>query len=481
MEVSRDYNVDAVLSTREYTVDAVVVGAGPAGCATAAALAGLGKTTLVVDSGVNRQKMLAGELLHPVGFAGLSELGFRHAIQRAGALTVTGFAVLEDNREPILLNYESLGNGITMEHAALVDALYEDIGTRDNITIWAEARAEAVVSETGDEVVLKVRRADETWVVRTKMLVVATGRSGALRGSLGITEKHDKVSTMVGITIDSALLPYSDRGHVFVDSRALLLAYAIAPGVARVLVDVAPGVDWKKLVEDSTWPVAVPEGMRVAIREQLVASKPTFASNDSRLPSAVVRRRICLVGDAAGCCHPLSVNGMTSGIRDALALRTAVEESPNDVIAALRAYARERRGPQRTRIALASALYRCFAENTEEMGLLRRGMRRYWTRSHENQQASLALLTGRDMRMSAMAKEYASVVTHALNDWAREVWGTRKVLRDVKPVGRLLGTVVPHARDAMLGAFDDTMAHVKGLGLMPGKNDDAAPERVKSA
>lgn len=464
MEASRTHNPR---SPNNVSFDAVIVGAGPAGCAAAAALSGLGKRTLIIDSGVNRKKVLAGELLHPAGFSGLSELGFRHALQASGALTVTGFAVLEHERDPILLNYESLGTGITMEHHALVEALFEDIASRENVTVWGDARAEAVVSENSEEVVLKARRADGEYLVTAQMLVVATGRSGALRESLGITEKHEKVSTMVGLTVDSALLPHAGRGHVFVDDKALLLGYAIAPGIARILVDIAPGVEWKTLTNDPAWPAAVPETLRAAIREAMTTQKPIFASNDSRLPSAVVRRRIVLCGDAAGCCHPLSVNGMTSAVRDALALRDAVEESPNDLTAALRAYARERRGPQRTRIALASALYRCFAESTEEMKLLRRGMRRYWTSSNENQQASLALLSGRDMRMSAMAREYASVVTHALNDWARDAWGSRKVLGEIAPVGRLLGTVVPHATHAMIGAIDDTMLHVKGLGLLP--------------
>ncbi len=444
--------------------DAVIVGAGPAGCAVAAALSGLGKKTLLVDSGVDRKKLFSGELLHPVGVSGLAQLGFLTALERCGALPVKGFAVLEPGEPAMLLSYDTLGAGVTIEHARLVDALQEDVLRRPHVTFWSNARVEGLVSQSDEEVSVRIHREGQRLIARGSMLVIATGRAGALREELGIRERHQKISTMLGLTVSADDLPFAEHGHVFVDGQAPILGYAIGDGLARILVDVPEHVDWKTLADDPSWPRAVPEPLHSAMRSAVKRGKPLFASNDVRLPNTSVRGRVCLVGDAAGCCHPLSVSGMTSAIRDALALREALVASPRSVRSALRSYARARRAPQRTRIALSSALYRCFAESSAEMGLLRRGMRRYWTSSIENQQASLALLAGRDLRMTAMAKEYGSVVTHALVDWSRNAIAERNpvgTVAELGPVARLIGTLMPHARDALVGALSDTAGHLK--------------------
>ncbi|HSI04995.1 MAG TPA: hypothetical protein VLC93_10975, partial [Myxococcota bacterium] len=74
------------------------------------------------------------------------------------------------------------------------------------------------------------------------------------------------------------------------------------------------------------------------------------------------------------------------------------------------------------------------------------------------------LLAGRDLRMTAMAKEYGSVVTHALVDWSRAAIAERNpvgTVAELGPIARLIGTIMPHARDALVGALSDTAGHLK--------------------
>src|SRR5689334_9113759 len=126
--------------------DAVVVGAGPAGCAVAAALSDVGKTVLLVDARVDRTKILSGELLHPTAVAGLAELGFTRLGARTGGAAVVGFAVLEPDEPAMLLSYDTLGVGLTVEHARLVETLHDDIGKRPGVTFWSDARVEELLS-----------------------------------------------------------------------------------------------------------------------------------------------------------------------------------------------------------------------------------------------------------------------------------------------------------------------------------------------
>jgi flavin-dependent dehydrogenase len=133
----------------------------------------------------------------------------------------------------------------------------------------------------------------------------------------------------------------------------------------------------------------------------------------------VYRGRLALVGDAAGCCHPLTATGLSVCTRDALRLRQALRQTAGDVPAAVQRYARLRGGPQKTRMALAEALYAAFSGRTPEMRLLRRGIIRYWTHSRRGRSASLALLSTHEGRMSRMAVQYARVVGHALTGLIR--------------------------------------------------------------
>ncbi len=140
--------------------------------------------------------------------------------------------------------------------------------------------------------------------------------------------------------------------------------------------------------------------------------------NYSIQPHAVCRGRLALVGDAAGCCHPLTATGLTASTRDAMHLRQALRET-GDVPAAVRRYATLREGPQRTRVALAESLYRAFSEQTPEMRLLRDGILRFWKRSRRGRAASLALLSTHEGRMSMMTLCYAQATGYAMVELVR--------------------------------------------------------------
>jgi flavin-dependent dehydrogenase len=146
----------------------------------------------------------------------------------------------------------------------------------------------------------------------------------------------------------------------------------------------------------------------------MAAQRPLVSHSHHIVPERVVAGRVVLLGDAAGCCHPLTATGLSVCTRDAWRLREAVEDSAGDIRAALQRYATDREEPQRTRLAVAEALYEIFVGGTPDARLLRRGLLRYWKSSPRARAASMALLTTHEGRMSAMAREYAHVVGHAL-------------------------------------------------------------------
>ena len=439
----------------------MVVGAGTAGCAAAAALGELGLETLVVEPGMDRSKQLAGELMHPAGASDLRALGFEGALRAAGAVPVTGFAVVDatdaDHPTTCILPYGALGEGVALEHSTLVAALQSSLAGRPRVTVWNGARVVAVPRNDARGVEVDVVRPDGAQVrLPARLLVVADGRASRVRGLLGIDEENVRLSSMSGTLVDAALLPHRGLGHLFIGGPAPVLAYAISPDRARVMVDLPTGADPTTPARQTEYLKALPPALRDAVIASLGSARPLASANFTRLPKQVGRASAVLVGDSAGCCHPLSASGMSSCTRDALALQRALRETPEDVPAALARYALLRRGPQRTRLSLASALYRCFSELSPEMTALRRGIVRYWAHSPSGREASMALLSTRESRMWVMSLEYARVVAYALAGLGRALVARSIPLRTAaRAAVGLVASTLPHARQAVRGAIED--------------------------
>jgi len=141
-------------------------------------------------------------------------------------------------------------------------------------------------------------------------------------------------------------------------------------------------------------------------------------------------------------------------MRAAGRLRQALKERGGDVPAALRRYADLRDGPQRTRLALASALYEAFTASTPEMRVLRRGLLRYWARSRRARAASMALLSTHESRMGVMATEFARVTGHGFLELARWRGASRESLgASGRAVVGLSRATMRHAAAALRGLY----------------------------
>ncbi len=439
-------------------VDVLVAGGGPAGCTTAAAMGQLGLRTLLADAGQDRRKLLAGELLHPVGVEELTAFGFSEVL-RSGGVPIVGFAVV-DKETTALLPYGPGNRGLGIEHHALITPLLDILEKRGDVEVRRRTRVN-LLSDGPDGVEATLSHEGHSERVRARMLVAADGRASPLRRALGITERHDRLSTMVGVLVAADTLPHPDRGHLFIGGPAPVLAYPISGTHARVMVDLPLGSTPDRVRTEPDILSGVPQPLRQAILDALQREPPLVASNDTRIMDHVYKGHVVLVGDAAGCCHPLSASGMASAVRDARVLHRAMTDAKNDLPRALAAYASARRPANRTRIALASALYEAFSSDTAEMAALRRGLFRYWERSPTGARVSMSLLSTREARMSVMAREYARVVAHGLVALgAGSVRAVRGPRRAVSAGAMLVASALPHLRTAMAGAVEDrVLAH----------------------
>ncbi|RKH01945.1 FAD-dependent monooxygenase [Corallococcus sp. CA047B] len=433
-------------------VDVVIAGGGPAGCAVAAALAELGLSVLLVDAGVDRHKQLAGELLHPTGVRDLRALGFGDVVDAWQSQPVRGFAVrFQAPARTLILPYGSGVTGLSLDHATLTNSLLESVARRPGVTLLGRARVTAVEHNDARGVRLRFSQQGAEHTLHARLLVAADGRASPVRRMLGIAEHHARISTMLGVTVDSACLTHPGHGHQFVGGPLHVLAYAIQPGVARVMVDLPLGSTTQTLKGHPELLHTLPSGLKAEVWRALEEGPaPRMASNDDWLAETVWVESAVLVGDAAACCHPLTASGMASCFHDARALQEALRRHPGPIHRALEHYARERRPAQRTRVALASALYSAFARHDEGMRALRQGLLHYWEHSPRGARASMALLSSEEPRMRVMTREYLRVVGHALIAMLSPQAQAGR-LRSAAPLLRASG---PPLRDAVASAVE---------------------------
>src|SRR5260370_42304976 len=124
--------------------------------------------------------------------------------------------------------------GIAVEHGAMTEPLWKGLEARARVERWRPARVIGVTQNDPQGVEVAVRRdggAEER--IFARLLVAADGRASPVRSLLGIGEKRERLSTMLGVAVEAGHLPHPGYGHLFVGGAAPVLAYQIDRGRAR--------------------------------------------------------------------------------------------------------------------------------------------------------------------------------------------------------------------------------------------------------
>jgi squalene monooxygenase len=393
------------------TSDVIIAGGGVAGSAAAAALREFGYSVLVVEPGLQHAKRLAGELIHPPAVSDLAELGLLSSLEKAGGVPVRGFAILPGAH---LLPYKDVPglktHGLAIEHSGMAEALSSAVSALSHVTVWRGARITGVDLHQAGYATVTVNREGSEDQLRTRLLIAADGRSSHLRGMAGIRHKQRQISSMTGFTLKSCHLPHPGFGHVFGSGPSPVLAYELGNGQTRIMFDMPDPEQHQPCLD------ALPQDLRSDVEEAMGTQPGLKAANYSVIPESVVKERMVCVGDAGGCCHPLTATGLSACVRDAMLLRRALRETDADIPKALKRYVRLREGPQCTRLVSAKVLYEVFRAQSPEMRLMRQGLFRYW-RSPRGRRATMALLSTEETRRSVMVLEYLHVFRSTLPDW----------------------------------------------------------------
>lgn len=357
---------------------------------------------------------------------------------------VKGFAIFPTNPEvgsdTMILPYgESAGKlrcGMAIEHLLLKEHMLAKVQTFPGVRAKIGARVTAmegsgpftaVVSDDGVETRIDAR-----------LIIGADGPMSQMRKMVGITHETQRYSGMMGVEVDDANLPHADYGNIFLNPVGVAYAYAIGGGRARIMFEVLRDADSKESIK--THLSFFPEVLRNAVEQTLADNKPLAAANYCIIPSASVTSNFALVGDARGCCHPLTASGITAAVKDALILRDSLNATKTgeqfDFAAALKRFSRICGRLQLTRRTLAEELREAFLAQTSSDLLLNQCIFSYWRHSPSGRMRSMELLSMLDSSIYSLAVQYALVALHVFRLFPR--WfGERKSIAWLGGVGKL--------------------------------------------
>jgi len=471
--------------------DVVIVGAGLAGCAVAQALSRADhrrrRSILVVDLHKQVSPRFSGEFIHPRGAEVLDDLGFYNRLISAGAVDVDGFVVMEDaeENEPVILDYDTIPNerprGISVHHKTLVKVMRQTIREREQVSLRAGWRVLDLIREPGvrPRIVGVVLRDPEgqTHEVRCDLVVAADGKASTVRKLAGIPDRRETLGFTAGLEVHGATPDHALYANVILGGPGPMLCYPIARDQAgaltfRLTFDLphalpAKGRDLLEYLLDAFVPYLpgpLAEQVAVALRSrtQPVEMAPTF-----NLPAPpATAPGLALVGDAAGCSHPITASGMTMGLLDAKYLGREARRRADLPLAepwldrgSLRRYRIEHDRYVPTRQALADSIFEAFRGEGSGARGIRRALFSYWRSGERQRMRSLALLACAERRPRIFLAEYLKTAQHVLHS----SMAPRHAIH--YPVGDRLRQV--HGAVGLAGTKVGMVAHVAWSQIKP--------------
>jgi geranylgeranyl reductase family protein len=318
------------------SAEAIVVGAGPAGSTTAAALAARGVEVLLLDREVFPREKTCGDGLTPRSVGVLQEMGLLAKVEAAGALRMHGVRIYAPNGEHIEAGFDSSGElpsfGLTLPRIALDALLLEHAqaaGARfvSNLRVKRlirDGRA-AGVSRRGGVIGVEGVLDGEPAVVRAPLTCLATGAATPLVEQAGLLPAAPPV-------IRATRSYFEDVGALdplfqFYFDRDLLPGYGwifpMTGGRANVGTGYFPGGQFRRRSVPSRRLYDGFLDRNLSVRQQLAGATPGGPVKSCPLRTDFPRVQtqtdgLLLVGEAAGLVNPINGEGVDFALESGL-------------------------------------------------------------------------------------------------------------------------------------------------------------------
>lgn len=313
--------------------DVIVVGAGPAGAATAILLAERGVDVLVLDRAAFPRPKLCGEYLSPEAARVLDRLGVLKALDVAGAVPLAGMRITAPDGRVVVGRYRPVGAWRPYRNHALaipretLDATLAERLRAIPVDFRERVRVTDVLVEDGRVVGVEAVDAEGApHRCRAPLVVGADGRASVVAHRLGLYRAH-RLQRMALVSYVSGLRDVTDLGEIFVDPPDYAILNPVAAGRVNMSV-VVPLADAARFSDrlDTFFAARVKQLRHLARRvagAEVTGRVRALGPLAYRVAAPTVGG-VLLVGDAAGFYDPFTGEGVFTGLRSAeLAVDTA--------------------------------------------------------------------------------------------------------------------------------------------------------------
>ena len=349
----------------------VIAGAGMAGTCCAAALAGLGLSTALIDSGPP-PKWNPDDYdprVSALNIASENILAALNAWPRITAARVSPFRHIEvwDADSTGQLSFSAADMGLShlghiVENSAVTRALIEGLSVAHNVNLFNRDRIEHIVSDD-DQISLRLASGG---TIAAALLVGADGAASTVRQAAGLELDERRYGHQAVIAHVATEKPHEDTARQRFLPTGPLAALPLGDGRSSIVWSATTELH-DSLVSFSD--AAFAESLTHAFEGRL--GRVTSVSTRQYFP--LVRRharhyigsRIALVGDAAHTPHPLAGLGANLGLVDAASLAETIEDAMLNgrdfsERAVLRRYERWRKGDNELVLSLMDVFYHAF-------------------------------------------------------------------------------------------------------------------------
>jgi geranylgeranyl reductase family protein len=221
-------------------VDVVVVGAGPAGAATAILLAERGWSVTLLDKAAFPRPKICGEYLSPEAARVLDRLAVLKAVDQAGAQPLRGMKIVAPDGTVLEGLYPTSGPWRGYRDHALaiprevLDRILVDRARGLPVNVRERHRVTGLLHRAGS--VAGVTAQDEDGrdlKIAARLVIGADGRASAVASSLGLVRRH-RLRRMALIQYVSGLEGIEDRGEIYLDPPDYAILNPVAPGLVNL-------------------------------------------------------------------------------------------------------------------------------------------------------------------------------------------------------------------------------------------------------
>jgi geranylgeranyl reductase family protein len=349
-------------------IDVVVVGAGPAGTATAILLAERGFTVTLLDKAAFPRPKICGEYLSPEAARVLDRLGVLKAVDGAGAQPLRGMRITAPDGTVLEGTYPTGGrwrgyrdHALAIRRTVLDRILLERARTLP-VDVRERHRVTGLIRAGGAVAGVTAEPADGAPVdLRSRLVVGADGRASVVARALGLVRPH-RLKRLALIRHVSGVEGLGDRGEIYVDPPDYCILNPVAPGIVNLglVVPLAHARPFRGRLE--TFFEARLKQLR-HVPARLTGMSPagplmTMGPLAYRVGEPGVGG-VMLAGDAAGFYDPFTGEGLYTALRSAEMLAevaSAALERGDLSAAALQPYAQARRAAFAAKARVTRAL-----------------------------------------------------------------------------------------------------------------------------